>query len=1195
MKQTGKRFLAGLLAVILVCAIIPAVTVPANAGDGDEYAMFVFNQLHISRTNAHLDPDQRGNSSDPTVSGHGLGGMAFDLIGSDLDVKAPFTGKIYSVQSGGDHNVIFQSLYKVRFANGELDYMTILFTHDDYVGDLWSGQIINQGTVFYQQGTYGYGTTGYYGKHLHIEAARGLRTSISAIRANKLQLNDTLYLKKDTNRTKDYISVSAENGGGTISLNWRIVPEGSKPAAPTAWADRATVQAGEQITVRWNAVSGATRYTVYIWKLDFGGSWRDAGFFYDGNGTSYTHTASAGTYDFYIVAYNSAGNSDSTKVTVDALPAFPTAPSGFTDVTASFVNKKITMRSINWDRYVQCTPDNGHVWAGSTNPDGSWEEFTVRSVSNGDIYLVATSNGRRVKTNGEWVATASLANEGNVDLNACLRIYRNDATGAFVFRVRSTGKYIYATSNEWHELFANGPQPGNWEPFEIRIRPQYTTSSVLDNGYYRIKPKSTERSLFQGGGSDNGGAVYLWDWDKNNIAPRTWYFERQSDGTYKVTNQFSGKALEIGGINITNGAPAQQWTYADAKQMKWYVINTGSGYFKLINQLSGSALDIRGGNTANGTAVQQHIDNGTDAQRFELVRQDFSVTYNANGGSGIPAAQTKWRDISLALSTTRPTRSGYDFLGWSTSSTATSATYQPGAAYTGNANLILYAVWKSTVPPTQYTVTYDYAENGGTSATKTTASLVDGAAVDLTPTATKAGWSFAGWNTDPDATTKLSSLTINKSNVTLYAIYYKTVPTVFRSAHTLLSLAYGATVYNKATSAVVIPPDIINEHPGWTPVGWTTETEPGVGPAPEITFSLGGNEVYYGLYKREVTLTYNTDGGTPVTAQTGEQKVNSYDLNTIAAPEFELAAVPIKEGYDFLWWETPAGDVVVPGDRITVSADTTLKAIWREIPPMMYLVSYSADGAYDVPTPQTKTEGQALKLTEAIPVRYGYTFKGWVESETATSADYQPGGNFTKDESVTLYAVWQANTYSVRYNANGGNGTMANSVHTYDTTKALTANAFSKSGYTFAGWAYDPDGEVAFTNGESVNCLSIMNGAVIDLYAVWQATAPTTYSLTVNGGFGSGNYATGATVTITAGTAPNGKVFDKWTATAGTLANENSATTTFTMPAGAATVTANYKNIPDSVKYIFSTKYEATPLNWVLFFVLFGWIWMWFA
>ncbi len=72
----------------------------------------------------------------------------------------------------------------------------------------------------------------------------------------------------------------------------------------------------------------------------------------------------------------------------------------------------------------------------------------------------------------------------------------------------------------------------------------------------------------------------------------------------------------------------------------------------------------------------------------------YTVSYNANGGSGAPGSQTKTHGTALTLSSTRPTRSGYTFLGWATSSTATSAAYQPGGSFTTNANTTLYAVWK---------------------------------------------------------------------------------------------------------------------------------------------------------------------------------------------------------------------------------------------------------------------------------------------------------------------------------------------------------------------------------------------------------------------------------------------------------------------------------------------------------------------
>ena len=94
----------------------------------------------------------------------------------------------------------------------------------------------------------------------------------------------------------------------------------------------------------------------------------------------------------------------------------------------------------------------------------------------------------------------------------------------------------------------------------------------------------------------------------------------------------------------------------------------------------------------------------------------YTITYNANGGSGAPSSQTKYYGVSLTLSTTKPTRSGYTFLGWSTSSSATSATYAAGATYTANSAATLYAVWELDEPvaPTISSFTAYRSNSSGT-------------------------------------------------------------------------------------------------------------------------------------------------------------------------------------------------------------------------------------------------------------------------------------------------------------------------------------------------------------------------------------------------------------------------------------------------------------------------------------------------
>ena len=73
----------------------------------------------------------------------------------------------------------------------------------------------------------------------------------------------------------------------------------------------------------------------------------------------------------------------------------------------------------------------------------------------------------------------------------------------------------------------------------------------------------------------------------------------------------------------------------------------------------------------------------------------YTVTYDANGGSGAPAAQTKTQGTALTLSTIAPTRTGYTFMGWATTAGATAAEYPAGATYSADANVTLYAVWSA--------------------------------------------------------------------------------------------------------------------------------------------------------------------------------------------------------------------------------------------------------------------------------------------------------------------------------------------------------------------------------------------------------------------------------------------------------------------------------------------------------------------
>ena len=150
------------------------------------------------------------------------------------------------------------------------------------------------------------------------------------------------------------------------------------------------------------------------------------------------------------------------------------------------------------------------------------------------------------------------------------------------------------------------------------------------------------------------------------------------------------------------------------------------------------------------------------------LTESYVVSYNANGGSGAPGNQTKTYNVSLTLSTTIPTRTGYTFKGWSTSASATTATYGAGGVYTNNAAATLYAVWS----PNQYNISYD--ANGGTGAPAPQTKSY-GVTLTLSNTnPTRTGHTFLGWSTTNSAETATyaagGAYTAN-SSATLYAVW----------------------------------------------------------------------------------------------------------------------------------------------------------------------------------------------------------------------------------------------------------------------------------------------------------------------------------------------------------------------------------------------------------------------------------------
>lgn len=145
------------------------------------------------------------------------------------------------------------------------------------------------------------------------------------------------------------------------------------------------------------------------------------------------------------------------------------------------------------------------------------------------------------------------------------------------------------------------------------------------------------------------------------------------------------------------------------------------------------------------------------------------------------------------------------------------------------------------------------------------------------------------------------------------------------------------------------------------------------------------------------TVTYDANGGTG--APSPQQKVYGTILT--------LSSVkPTWTGHTFLSWNTAqngSGRTYNPGDQYGEDEDVTLYAQWEV---KTYTVKYNANGGTGAPASQTKTYGVTLYLSTKEPTRSGYTFLGWGINESTTRPSYYPGGPYSTNANVTLYAVW---------------------------------------------------------------------------------------------------------------------------------------------------------------------------------------------
>ena len=504
--------------------------------------------------------------------------------------------------------------------------------------------------------------------------------------------------------------------------------------------------------------------------------------------------------------------------------------------------------------------------------------------------------------------------------------------------------------------------------------------------------------------------------------------------------------------------------------------------------------------------------NGIVTMVAQWSANEAHIRYNPNppagktaGGQGTPNWDGHTGDTP-AIGGNGWTIDGYTFAGWTTSPDGSGARYAPGARWTANGTLTLYAQWT----PGEAGLTYD--GNGATGGKTDPQNGVTDQKVNVRQNGfTRDGYTFVRWDTQADCRGKAvnpgDKWTLQGSS-TLYACWAG-------NAQTLTYHGNGATGGNTAAQSGHTGDELTTNANGFTRDGYTfvrwdtakdgsgTAYGEGKNGVSRYTMKPAGNDLYAIWQANPANIQYRDDwgatGSTPDTTGVTGQNV------TIAQNGFT------RPGYTFTGWarDRRTNPSLQPGGRYTLTpGTTTLWAQWKADP--AHLIYNANTGS----TSQTRrTDGvvdQTLTVIANPFTRTGYTFTGWNTQADGRGKAYAAGNGFrlvadAKSNPVNtsvLYAQWRINRVTLKFNPNGGTGGYPDITVDAFTTVTIPADAkepkVQRPGFRFTGWAMKPTpgaGDTILSPGKGT--VSMPDQGSITVYAQW---APAMTTLPFTGG-----------------------------------------------------------------------------------------------
>ena len=522
---------------------------------------------------------------------------------------------------------------------------------------------------------------------------------------------------------------------------------------------------------------------------------------------------------------------------------------------------------------------------------------------------------------------------------------------------------------------------------------------------------------------------------------------------------------------------------------------------------------------------------------WQSTAPTYKVSYSGNGASGgsVPSDSNSYSQgasVTVKANTGSLVKSGYNFVGWATTSSASTPTF----AVTGSnvnppnfnmptSNVTLYAVWQ--VP--QATVTYNgNGQTSGSAPTDTNSPYVSGAVVTVlgnTGNLVRTGYRFLGWNTSQSATTAQytagNTFTITQ-NTTLYAIWKQTFTLTYNGNGNTSGSAPNdnSSPYDTGSTVTVLGNTNNLVKTDHTFLGWSTSNSATSAQYTQgSTFTITQNTTLYAVWQPNSSptykVTYNGNNNTGGSVPTDNNNYVNGATVTVAVNSGNL----VRTNYAFKGWATTnnastptytvSGSTVTPPTFTMGNANVTLYAVWKPT----YSVTYNANrpsgssGAGSLPSTARYEQGATVSVAtnSGNLTTTGYVFKGWATTNNASSPTYTVSGSTVTPSTfvmgavnITLYAVWKP-TYSVIYDVNrpvgvSGTGTVP-SVVLYEQGDvvfvAINSGNLTAVGYVFKGWGSTSNATVPtyVVSGSTVNPPSFsMSASNITLYAVWQPT-----------------------------------------------------------------------------------------------------------